>query len=112
MSWSFHMAVNVGSLVDARLEDFEASYTYNVGPMFKAAFNEFTDEGIQYLNGREGEASIGILSWAIQYMRNHQNELKKLNPANGWGDYEGALALLEQLLQWTVDAPKARFVVS
>lgn len=97
--------------------DIYDNYTYNVSPMFYRAFGDARsplrddDTGIRALNGMLGREAYELLGEAIRYMHEHAGELRELNPDNGWGDYEGALSLLQRISGWCAEAPDARLTV-
>ena len=109
MSWDFGMKIDAGGvgLVDLQ---YGAYYTYNVSPMYYDAFE--TEDGIRVLDGLSGLECQRILENAIQNFKNKKEEYKKMNPENGWGNYEGALELLHKLLVWCIEAPNAIMIIS
>ena len=112
MSWDIHMAVPAardGSLI-ALCGYTDMSYTYNVYPMYRKAFSQ--DAGIRALDHRKGKDCIDWLDAAIADMKAKPEEYRKLNPPNGWGNYEGALEVLERLSTWCREVPEAVVVVS
>ena len=74
-------------------EDF--NYTYNVSPMFYACYPE---HGIRIIDGFIGKRAEFNLNVLREYMIEHARELEAMNPTNGWGDYIGALQLVNNLL--------------
>jgi len=106
MSYDFAMTVDAGEEYRSVLRDFDdLNYTYNVSPMYRAAFPG--EKGVNMLHGLTGEEAQEFLVSAIQKMRDDPNYYKEMNPSNGWGNYEGALRVLETLLVWCKDVPKA-----
>ncbi len=103
MSWDFDIG------------DIDANYTSNVAPMFYAAFADSEklaaelgeNKGIRGLSGLTGSDAQPLLDAAIEYFHEHKVELEAMNPANGWGSYDGALKLLGKLSrgceQWPDD---------
>ena len=74
---------------------YEQSYTFNVRPMYVLAFDN--ELGIKILNTLSTKMASVFLFKAINYMCAYKEELTKLNPLNGWGNYEGALNVLVSL---------------
>ena len=104
MSWDFWMEVDVGG--DCREDlSYEASYTYNVSPMYYDAFTH--PGGIRALDGLEGKYCQPRLRKAINKMRSNPEHYQEMNPENGWGNYDGAVALLEKLERWCKASPEA-----
>jgi len=42
----------------------------------------------------------------VKYFSNNKEELEKLNPSNGWGDYESTLQLIIDMHFASIMAPK------
>lgn len=110
MGWDFGMEIDAGN-DDPVWIGFEASYTFNVAPMFYAAFDGETESGIRDLHHMSGAAAAQKLRVAIERMEDDPAKYEAMNPPNGWGNYDGALELLRTLLEWCVRAPKARLTV-
>lgn len=70
------------------------NYTSNVAPMWSAALGRSLGD----LHGRSAGACVVWLTSAVKDMKREPDKYKAMNPKNGWGDYEGALAYLENLL--------------
>ena len=71
------------------------NYTYNVADMWYAAIPE---TGIRTHYGMNGREAIKPLEKIINYMLEHEDELRKIEPDNGWGSYEGALVFVSHLI--------------
>ena len=89
MSYDVHLETTQGTA--RRIVSEEYNYTYNVSPMFKKALGCSLTE----LSGLQGVRVARCLDDAIADMELHPREYRAMNPANGWGDYEGALAFLK-----------------
>lgn len=103
------MSYDIGMEIDAGGEYPESvgewyNYTYNVSPMFRLAFG---GNGVNDLSGLTGEVAAPFLDEAIVYFHEHMDEMRDLNPSNGWGNAEGALRFLENLLTEARTHPKA-----
>ena len=112
MSWKFNMVVDIGN--GRTTEIFESiNYTYNVSSMYYRAFDDGSIttnvKGIRRLEKLSGGEAKPLLENAIKDMKEKPDIYKILNPENKWGNYEGALSILEQLLKWAEYAPKAIF---
>lgn len=81
-------------------EDF--NYTYNVAPMWYAAM---PDTGIRTHYGMTGREALIPLRQIRTYMENNREDLRKLNPSNGWGSYAGALQFVTDLINASVRHP-------
>lgn len=73
----------------------DINYTSNVSPMFRLALGK---GGIKQLNDLSRKECIELLQDGIKDMEENPETYKKLNPENGWGDYEGALDVLVKIL--------------
>ena len=103
MSYDVGMEVDTGAEYPADVGEWH-NYTYNVSPMFYAAFG---DDGLRSLHGKTGEEAAPLISAAMEYFREHESELRAMNPANGWGNYEGAHRFLGKILNEAQQHPKA-----
>lgn len=74
----------------------DINYTFNVAPMFQLALGK---DGIKQLNELNREEAIELLKVGIKDMKEKPEIYKKLNPKNGWGNYEGALDVLVKILE-------------
>lgn len=89
-----------------RRADFDANYTSNCGAMFiKAGLP------IRELDGMLAADALPRLNAAIAAMTADKPGYEKLNPANGWGDYEGALAFFREIRNGCEAAPMGRLRV-
>lgn len=91
-------------------EDSQLNYTYNVSPMYRHVIDE--NEGINILHGMRCADARGILETSVKRMYEDREELETMNPTNGWGDYEGALMVLEKLLLCCRMYPSARISIT
>lgn len=113
MSWDFAICC---PHCDSDLEE-DLNYTYNVSPMYFTAFAEvakgspFEEKGIRGLDGATGEAVVPHLKAALDYFRAHAEQLREMNPPNGWGDYGGARMVLDRLHDWALAHPQGVFRV-
>jgi hypothetical protein len=81
-------------------EDF--NYTYNVSLMWYAAA---PDKGIRAHYGMTGKDALRPLRRIREYMEDNRGALLKMEPSNGWGSYEGALAFVSDLINASVRNP-------
>jgi len=108
MSYDFEMVIEELTTVESGL-----NYTYNVSKMYYEAFRYAGLEGgINSLHKMLGKDMIDPLKIAIKEMKINSKYYRKMNPRNGWGDYEGALNVLEKLLKWSYSHPKATLIIS
>ena len=67
------------------------NYTHNVTPMWKLAG---VYDALYMSEGMIAGSIVGILNEGIQRMTLDPAAYKALEPANGWGNYDGALRFL------------------
>ena len=71
------------------------NYTYNVSKMWYGCYPE---KGIREHYGLSGEEAIPVLRRLREDMEDHSEQNIELEPANGWGSYEGALNFVSSLI--------------
>ena len=75
---------------------YNSSPTYNIGPMFRDAFQD--DRGIRIVSGMSARDSIPLLTAACARFNARWAEMEAMNPSNGWGSAGGALSELSNML--------------
>lgn len=70
------------------------------------------DHGLRVLHGAPCSEAAGVLARAVERMRADPDLYRPMEPSNGWGDYEGALAYLDGIAQACATHPKATVYVS
>lgn len=114
---SYDIWLTAGACRDER----PGNYTYNVDAMFALALGE-PDAGVRggvdvvlrrvepalgrFRDKRAGDC-VSSLDAAVAAMRANPTAYTKLNPASGWGNYEGALGYLEAFRDACRDSPDA-----
>ena len=92
MSYDISLEINTG------FEDREVleigNITYNITPMYTKAMGK----NLSDFNDKKCAEIIPILRIGVMEIENNPEKYKKHNPANGWGNYEGALQYLTKLL--------------
>ena len=83
--------------------DTTFNYTYNVSKMWYAAQPE---EGIRCIYGKNGKDALDELKVIREYMEEHEEECRKMEPSNGWGTYEGAYEFILELMMECRKYPK------
>lgn len=73
--------------------DGNHNYTHNVREMWIKAG---CYDALYSSDGKKASETLPILNQAILHMSANADEYRKLNPANGWGSYEGALTFLKE----------------
>jgi hypothetical protein len=82
----------------------DLNVTYNLTPMFRLAFDgpSMAELLIKYPTAK---SSIRPIRRGIQYMLDNPDECIKLNPPNGWGNYDIALEFLNDALEYAERYP-------
>lgn len=105
MSYDIYLEIDTGGKEKAQVGDWY-SPTYNLSPMFCKAFG---GDGVRELSGKSGKEAARMIHKALTDMMDPDkvNDYKKLNPPNGWGDYDGAIEVLGKIMQDCISHPKA-----
>jgi hypothetical protein len=98
MSWGIDLVTDTETV-----EVFDG-HTYNLTPMWRMAGVFETSRDLDGLRGREihGRAVDGLRR-AVSF----PEQFRSLNPANGWGDYEGFVEMLTRLAIRCAEYPTA-----
>jgi hypothetical protein len=88
---------------DMEIADEQFSYTWNVAPMWYAAMPE---KGIQAHCGMTGRDALVPLRRIREYMEDNRDAMIAMNPDNGWGDYDGALQFVTDLINASARNPE------
>lgn len=106
MSWDADLYDDRGHL------EHEANYTHNTNGMIAAALEAIgmekphTEEGFwrivgpewwKQLDGMSGEDGVKYLQSIIDELEREPAKYRAMNPENGWGDYNGLLAVLKRM---------------
>lgn len=111
MSYDIHLEIQVD---DGRGEPFTAvpadigNYTSNVSHMWGTALGYRLAD----LDGRTARDAVDDLLRAVASMEDQPGTFLAMNPANGWGDYEGALDYLRRLRDACRAYPNATIRIS
>ncbi|MFE5582529.1 hypothetical protein [Kitasatospora sp. NPDC056531] len=107
MSYDIYLEIDTGS--DCLTTVVEVgNYTSNVSPMWTRALGE----PLRELDGQNAGHAVALLDTAISAMQAAPAEYREMNPANGWGRYEGALDYLKRLRAACAEHPKTTIRVS
>lgn len=107
MGWWMNIEVDLGGKEPHSLTDW--NYTHNTTAMLRLAFDDDDDLGV--LDGLTGIEARPFLVLAIGFLQDDANraQLDALEPANGWGSRAGITGVLESMLHWCGETPRARF---
>jgi len=90
-------------------EIYDDNYTYNVASMFRDAIG---GDGLYELYGKSAKDCFPLLESSIFKMKNNPKHYEDMNPENGWGNYKGALKVLEKLYYACVKNPDSKVIIS
>ena len=102
MSYDFYLTSHCEAC-NTDHQHFNENYTSNVAPMFVHCFKD----GIHVINNENANVGGRILFDLLGHFLDNKEELEKLNPTNGWGDYDGALKLIRDMVKASMKAPNA-----
>jgi hypothetical protein len=105
---SYDVYVYIPAAVDPDEEAilWEGNYTSNVARMWRKALGNGLGEWIDVLPF--AETVQPHLALGVERMRAEPDVYRAMEPENGWGDYEGALAFLEGIERACRNYPMAR----
>lgn len=85
-------------------EIFWRNITHNLSPMWRKAG---VYEALYNSEGKKAGELYVTLEKGLHHMTYHAEEYRALNPSNGWGNYEGALAFLKDVMDACNENPGA-----
>lgn len=106
MSYDIDLIINTG-VEDTSVLDI-GNYTSNIGGMYNKAFGQ----DWKFINGMNCQEALPFIINAVLYMKQNKKDLIKMNPENGWGDYDGALKYLSDLELGCVNHPNCKIEIS
>ena len=102
MSWSADIIIKHGDGYTTIIPVVDG-HTYNLTPMWrKAGACQLTRD----FDDRSCEDLAPVLAAALDHALAHPDEYRELNPANGWGDYEGFVEVLSRFAELTSLHPR------
>jgi len=78
------------------------NHTWNVSEMWYAAMPE---KGIRCIYGMTGKDALRPLRQIREYMEDNEADLLQFEPDNGWGNFDGALGFINQLIAASLRNP-------
>ncbi len=91
-------------------EIFTKNITHNCNKMMIAATDALYD-ALYNSDGREARDIIPALTYGLTKLTQNQEEIKKLEPSNGWGSYDGLIDFVCDVLGACVKNPNATIYV-
>ena len=79
------------------------NYTSNVARMYNKAIGK----SMRDFEGMVAEDALSLLQDCYYEMTSDPEAYKELNPENGWGNYDGAVAYLKKLIDGCKEFPTA-----
>ncbi len=102
MSYDIHLEIDTGGPDPGQVCDV-GNHTWNCSPMFVKAIGESLTD----LDGRVAGEVAEQLCLGVKAMLDDPGGYEALNPPNGWGSYDSALAYLQNLALACRRHPKA-----
>lgn len=107
MSYEIGMSADLGGIYMVVLENYSISCSYNLSGLLKEAFQDTTEEGLKWLNGKRGGDCISPLNLALEFISK-----KTFGENIDNVGYLKVTGLLFTLSSWAKEAPNAVFVIS
>jgi len=101
------MSVSLWITAKRDVEIYKKNITYNLSKMYYKALDE--ELGFRKLKGLTCKEALPIINKAINDMVANADEYKKLNPANGWGSYDGLLIAFREIRNVCEENPDGIF---
>ena len=108
MSYDIYLDIDTGAGEPQTVVEI-GNYTSNVSPMWREALGGVR---LRDYHGAPCSEAAGPLAEAVKRMEAEPDEYRKMNPPNGWGDYEGALDYLRRLAEACATHSKCTIYVS
>ena len=105
------MSLDIKLLALRKTDVFGANLTHNLTVMaMEAGLYEalWRPEDLKIANAGE---MAPLLGFGLEKLKADPERFKKLNPANGWGTYEGLVRVVENYLEACVQNPDAEIKV-
>jgi len=80
-------------------------HTYNLSPMWRVALPEVIDGSTSELEGWSCAALLPHLDRGLLDAVRNAKEYERLNPENGWGDYEGFFEIFARFVRLCHEYP-------
>lgn len=97
MSWDVWLAIDTGLEEASVTEDH--NYTWNVSRMYDKAFSRTLDGdgGLSTLAGMKADLAGTLIDRVLHEMEANASVYQAMNPANGWGSFDGAMEFLRKI---------------
>ncbi|WP_395443608.1 hypothetical protein [Caulobacter sp. UC70_42] len=104
MSYDVYLDIDAGGPEPVTLSILEANMTWNLRPMFAEVNN---GDGPQEWDGKLARDVAEILVKTLDAFNREPAKFRAMNPANGWGDFDGARQFAMTVLDACHAAPNA-----
>lgn len=108
MSYDIYLDIDTGAGEPQTVAEV-GNYTSNVSPMWRQALG---GKLLREYHGAPCSEAAGPLAEAVKRMEAEPEKYREMEPGNGWGDYEGALAYLRRLAEMSAEHSKCVIYVS
>lgn len=108
MGYDVSLKADLGGAEPVAVGGLDANYTYNVAPMFSAAIGE-TPGG---WDGVSAETVANRCDMILEAFAADPEKFRAMNPANGWGSFDGARSFITTIRDECRRAPRAIVQVS
>ena len=108
MSWDIHLYTELdGQEIEIQGTDF--NYTHNTNQMVREAGLK---EWPYKIDGWDAQ-DLGIaLAKALEELTRDPKRFRAMNPANGWGDYDSLIVVLQRIRDLCAQYPSAKVYMS
>lgn len=103
MSYDVTLLADLGGPEPVSLGLLDENYTWNVYPMFHAVVGN----GPNDWDGKPASEAAEICGRILSAFAADPEKFRAMNPANGWGDFEGAREFIRRIQDACLLAPKA-----
>jgi hypothetical protein len=110
MSLDLYLHVDTGRGEEVQIVHSDLNATHNLNPMWTEIWGMTLGQLLTDLPSCA--QSYPALNAGLKYMRTNPEIFKALNPDNGWGSYEGALAFLTRVTDLAYQHPLCTWGVS
>lgn len=107
MSYAIWLEIDTGTGEPQTVVEL-GDYTSNVGPMWCEALG---GKLLREYKSAPCSEAVGPLAEAVKRMEADPDKYREMEPGNGWGDYEGALAYLRRLAEACATHPKCTIAI-
>lgn len=104
MSYDVYLVADLGGPEKVGLDLLSANMTWNLRPMFADVNN---GDGPQEWDGKRAGDVAEILTRTLTAFDADPDRFRAMNPANGWGSFEGAKEFAQEVLSACLMAPNA-----